>query len=230
LTFSNFDLRHRIVATTSFAFKWNPANSTSLAFFYSGQSGSPYTVVYTNASNALNNAATYSLPYIPKNASDIDLADVKNASGTVTYSAAQQWTDLDNFISNDKYLSGRRGKYAERNGMRTPWNHELDMKLMHEFHFKGDNKQRSLQLSFDVFNVLNLLSNSWGHIFFVTNTNNYTANLLNFVNDATGKAPGKPGYVPTFNYTPPTGLNNHYYTVDPLNSRWQGQLGVKYNF
>ena len=41
LSFSNFDLRHRIVATTGFTFKWNPANSTSLAFFYSGQSGSP---------------------------------------------------------------------------------------------------------------------------------------------------------------------------------------------
>ena len=28
----------------------------------------------------------------------------------------------------------------------------------------------------------------------------------------------------------PAGLSGHYYTVDPINSRWQGQLGVKFNF
>ena len=230
LAYSNFDLRHRIVATSSLGMKWNPNNTTSLAIFYSAQSGSPYTVVYTNVGNALNNAATYSLPYIPASQSEINLTDVKDANGNVVYSATKQYTDLNNFITGDSYLKTRRGKYAERNGMRTPWNQQLDLKLMHEFHFKGDNKQHNLQISFDVFNVLNLLSNSWGHIFFVTNTNNYTVNLLNFVNDASGKAPGKAGYTPTFNFTPPPSNTGKYYTVDPINSRWQGQLGIKYNF
>ena len=149
----------------------------------------------------------------------------------MSYSVAQPWTDLNNFISGDKYLNGRRGEYAERNGLRTPWNHELDVKLMHEFKFGKDHKQ-SLQFSFDLFNLMNLLSNSWGHIYFVTNVNNYTVNMLTFVADANGVAPGKPssGYIPTYNFIKPTGLNGHYYTVDPLNSRWQGQFGVKYNF
>ena len=35
---------------------------------------------------------------------------------------------------------------------------------------------------------------------------------------------------PTFNYVKPTGLSGQYYTVDPINSRWQGQLGVKLTF
>ena len=80
--------------------------------------------------------------------------------------------------------------------------------------------------------MLNLLNNSWGHIYFVTNLNNYTVNFLQFVNDANGKKPGAPssGYVPTFNYVKPTGLTGKYYSVDPLNSRWQGQLGLKFNF
>ena len=53
-----------------------------------------------------------------------------------------------------------------------------------------------------------------------------------FGTDANGKAVGAPatGYTPTFNFVKPTGLDNHYYTVDPMNSRWQGQLGVKFNF
>lgn len=139
---------------------------------------------------------------------------------------------MSSFIENDGYLKTRRGQYAERNGLRTPWNHTLDMKLMHEFRLSKKNRQQSLQLSFDVLNVLNLLNSDWGHISFVTNINNYTVNFLKFARDANGKSPGAPasGYQPTFNFVKPTGLNNNYYTVDPVNSRWQGQLGVKFNF
>lgn len=241
LSYSNFDLRHRIVGTIGTNWIWNPKNTTSLTFFYSGQAGNPYSVVYNSGGNPFGNAANANLPYIPKNQSDIRLVDKG------TYTAAQQWTDLDQLISNDKYLSTRRGQYAERNALRTPWNHELDLKLMHEFRLSKTNNQHSLQFSFDIFNVLNLINNDWGHITFVTNVNNYTVNLLNFVGynlDAGGNAiatpsgvtstvpVGKPssGYIPTFTFNKPTGLNGNYYTVDPINSRWQGQLGIKYTF
>jgi len=226
LAYSNFDLRHRIVATIGTNWNWNATNTTSLSFFYAGQSGSPYTVVYNSGGNPFGNAANANLPYIPKDQNDIRLAD------NGTYTAAQQWADLDKLISGDKYLSSRRGQYAERNGLRTPWNHELDLKLMHEFRLSKTNRQHSIQVSFDVFNVLNLLNNAWGHVYFVTNVNNYTVNLLTFAKDANGVSPAKPssGYLPTFNFNKPTGLDGHYYTVDPINSRWQGQLGIKYNF
>lgn len=241
LAYSNFDLRHRIVGTVGTNWNWNSKNTTSLTFFYSGQAGNPYSVVYNSGGNPFGNAANANLPYIPKNQSDIRLVDKGS------YTASQQWTDLDKLISSDKYLSTRRGQYAERNGLHTPWNHELDLKLMHEFKLSSTNKQRTLQISFDVFNVLNLLNNDWGHITFVTNVNNYTVNLLNFVGynmDANGNpvatpagttstvAVGKPssGYTPTFTFNKPTGLNGNYYTVDPINSRWQGQLGIKYSF
>jgi hypothetical protein len=228
LAYSNFDLRHRFVGTLGFNFGWSKTNITTLNFFYSGQSGSPYSVVYNSGGNPYGNAANANLPYIPKDQGDIRLADVKDANGNVTYSAAQQWTDLSNLIEGDKYLKSRKGQYAERNGLRTPWNHELDLKLMHEFKF---GKTQSIQLSFDVFNVLNLINNDWGHVYFVTNVNNYTVNMLTFAKDG-ATAIGKPssGYQPTFNFNKPTGLDGHYYTVDPLNSRWQGQIGVKYNF
>jgi hypothetical protein len=224
LAYSNFDLRHRIVATLGGTFVWNQVNATSLSFFYGGQSGNPYSLVYQSA--PFGNGSNAPLPYIPKNQSDINLRD--NGG----YTAAQQWTDLNNFIESDKYLKTRRGQYAERNGLRTPWVHDVDMKLMHEFKLSKTNKQHSIQISFDVFNVLNLLNNAWGHVNFVTNLNNYTVNFLKFVNDANGKAAGTPasGYLPTFTFVKPTGIDNHYYTLDPINSRWQGQLGVKYNF
>ena len=232
LAYSNFDLRHRIVSTLGFNLLAKDMSSSSLSFFYSAQSGSPYTVVYSSGGAPFGNAANTNLPYIPNGPSDIKFADIKDAAGNVTYSAANQSTDFFNFVNNDSYLKTRKGQYAERNGMRTPWNQELDMKLMHEFRLSKTDKSKALQISFDVFNVLNLINNSWGHITFVTNVNNYTVNMLQFVKDANGIAPAKPssGYTPTFNFVKPTGLNGNYYTVDPLNSRWQGQLGVKFIF
>ena len=231
LATSNFDLRHRIVGTVSLGFNWNTLNTTSLSFFYSGVSGSPYTFIYTSSPNPFGNLSNANLAYIPKAGEQLNFADVKDASGSVTYSSALQQADFNSFVNNDQYLSKRRGQYTERNGQRTPWNQELDLKLMHEFKFKGDNDKRSLQISLDLFNVLNLLNNDWGHISFVTNVNNYNVNLLAFATDAAGKKPGAPstGYTPTFTYVRPSSTG-HYYTTDPINSRWQAQLGIKYNF
>jgi len=241
---SNFDMRNRIVGTFGGNLIWNANNATSLTFFYSGQSGNPYSVIYSSGGNPFGNAANANLPYIPKDQNDIKLIDY-TLNGQL-YTASQQWNDLNTLISGDKYLSTRRGQYAERNGLHTPWNHELDMKLMHEFKLGKTNSKQSLQISLDVFNVLNLINNDWGHITFVTNVNNYTVNLLTFAADPsntkaslitasnpTGIVPlGKPssGYNPAFTFNRPTGVNNQYYTVDPINSRWQGQVGVKYNF
>ncbi|MGC4037613.1 MAG: carboxypeptidase regulatory-like domain-containing protein [Chitinophagaceae bacterium] len=218
LAYSNFDLRHHIVATVGGAFNWNAKNTTSLNFFYSGSSGSPYSVIYASTPGNIINGSS-SLPYIP----------TVEETNTMILDATNR-AAFNAFVDNDKYLKTRRGQYAERNGLRTPWNHDVDLKLMHEFRLSSTNKFHTLQISFDVFNVLNLLNNSWGHINFVSNTNNYTVNFLKFVNDANNVKPGDPstGYIPTFQFLQPT--NNHYYTSDPINSRWQGQLGIKYNF
>jgi len=230
LAYSNFDLRHRIVGTIGGNMVWNQMNITSLTFFYNGQSGSPYSVVYASGGNPFGNAANANLLYVPKDQSDIRLANY-TVNGQV-YTAAQQWQDLNALIEGDSYLKTRRGQYAERNALRTPWNHELDLKLMHEFKLSRSHKSQSIQISLDIFNVLNLLNNDWGHVNFVTNVNNYTVNMLTFATDANNVKPAKPssGYLPTFNFNKPTGVDGHYYTVDPINSRWQGQFGIKYTF
>ena len=166
------------------------------------------------------------MPYIPVDENDAHLVDKG------TYTAHQQWVDLNNFINGDDYLKTRRGQYAERNGLRTPWNKSLDMKITHEFKFTA---KHALTLSLDVFNIGNLISNSWGRVYFVTNVNNYTANFLAMVTSGTptqngaAVATAPSAKTPYFQYLP--GANNgQYYTVDPMNSRWQGQFGIKYSF
>ena len=79
LAYSNFDLRNRIVATWSGSMAWNRTNTTSLAFFYSGQSGAPYSLIYQSA--PFGNGSNAPLPYIPKDQSDINLTDKKDANG-----------------------------------------------------------------------------------------------------------------------------------------------------
>lgn len=218
LGYSNFDLRHHVVATLGGALNWNEKNTTSLNFFYSGQSGSPYSVIYASTPGNIINGSS-ALPYIPT------LAESNTMFLDATNRAA-----FNSFIDGDNYLKTRRGQYAERNGLRTPWNHDLDLKLMHEFKLSSTNKPHTLQISVDIFNVLNLINRDWGHISFVSNTNNYTVNFLKFVADANGKPVADPssGYSPTFQFLQPT--NNYYYANDPINSRWQGQMGIKYNF
>ncbi len=230
---SNFDLRHRIVGSLGLNAQWNKFNATTLGFVFSTQSGSPFSYIYNPSVNAFRNGSNANLAFIPATTSATNFRDY-TLNGNL-YTASQQSADFNNFVNNDKYLSTRKGQYAERNGAHTPWNSTLDMKLMHEFKFSLANNKtvHSLQFSFDVLNVLNLINSDWGHINFVTNINNYTVNILKLVSDnssVTGVAPGSAAYTPTYNFAPPSNSNGKYYTKDPINSRWQGQLGIRYSF
>jgi hypothetical protein len=66
---------------------------------------------------------------------------------------------LDRFISQDKYLSGRRGQYSERYGALSPWRGKWDMKFMQDYNFKvSGNKTNTIQFSIDVLNIGNFHS------------------------------------------------------------------------
>jgi hypothetical protein len=68
----------------------------------------------------------------------------------------------DRFISQDKYLSGRRGQYSERYGALSPWRGKWDMKFMQDYNFKvSGNKTNTIQFSIDVLNIGNFLNSDW---------------------------------------------------------------------
>ena len=109
------------------------------------------------------------LLYVPANQSQIKFVDqVNSANSAVVQTAAQQAAAFEAFIDNDKYLSKRKGAYTERNGRATPWEHIIDARLTQDFIVKTGNKNHNLQLTFDVFNLTNLINKDWGRNYSVS--------------------------------------------------------------
>lgn len=216
LSRSNYALTHRITGVLSFNLNYTKYARTSLAFFYSANSGQPFTYVVNGDLNSDGRFGN-DLVYVPRNTSEINFVDFLNSNNTVRYTAAQQAAAFESFVANDKYLNSRRGTYVERNGSTTPWEHVIDMRFAQDFFVtKGENKH-TLELTFDVFNLTNLLDRNWGRQYSVTNQ---AYNLLTAVNRTSGANAGK-GY-------------NFSIGQDPWNmnfgSRFQGQIGLRYSF
>lgn len=209
---STFDMRHRIVGSTGYTVNYGRDKifATSINIFYAGRSGSPFTYLYGGDLNG-DGGNGNDLLYIPNNANEINLVNIESG-GQVVSTPAQQWDALNAYIDQDPYLSKMRGKYVERNGANLPWQHQFDLRIAQDIGgiFKGTKNR--IQLTFDIFNVGNLLNNDWGRSYFV---NNDAYELIGFRNG---------GYT----FTAPR--DNQPYTVSALASRWQGQFGVRYIF
>ncbi len=216
LSFSNFDLRHKFISSHSYNINIGETNKVFISLLYNGRSGSPFSYVYQGDPNR-DGSSRNDLVYVPRDASEIELVDITDNTGQVTATAAEQWQRLDNYIRKDAYLSSRRGDYVERNGAKTPWNHELDMKLEYSKELKNG---RSLSFSFDMLNVFNFLNKNWGRLVFVPNVVNSSFSLLNFVDIENEQ--------PRFQFN--IDESEEPFVIDLQNSRWRAQLGVKFNF
>ncbi|RYE24737.1 MAG: TonB-dependent receptor, partial [Sphingobacteriaceae bacterium] len=116
LSYSNFDIRHRIVSSISYNYDWKRAGKTNISLFFSAQSGSPFSYGIVNGSTQ-GLPQQVSLAYIPLR--DEAVRYFKDMAGQT---AAQQATAFNQFIDGNEYLSSRRGMFTERNKGRTPWN------------------------------------------------------------------------------------------------------------
>lgn len=218
LSYSNFDIRNRIVSSFEYDFSWKKQFKTVFSLFAIASSGAPFTYVYEGDLNR-DYSSKNDLIYVPVSASEINLVDLKDAQGNVTVTKEDQWTQLDAYITNDKYLSSRRGEYTERNGARTPWNVQVDLHLGQEFALKGKKRDHKFMLTADVFNFTNLLNYKWGRQYYVPNTTNSGYSLINVKTDASG--------VPVYTFENPT---NDPWQIDGIASRLQMQIGLRYSF
>ena len=214
LSYSNFDLRHRIVSFHTYDFDFKSGNQLSLGLQYTGRSGSPYSFIYSGDLNR-DGSSKNDLIYIPKDQSEIQFRGYTDENGQYI-SEQQQWAMLNDYIENNDYLSENRGEYAERNGAKTPWNHEINLKAKYTVNLKNKKK---IAFSLDIFNLPNLLNRNWGRLVFAPNVVNSSYRLIDFKTIENN--------TPVFEFKAQDGKP---WLTDNLNSRWKAQFGIHYSF
>ena len=231
---SDFAQLHRVNAYVSKKFNWlNDMLGTTITMFYNGQSGTPYSYVYSRSMIFDQNGAngeTTDLIYVPRDLADWSRFAEAYTSGGVTYSVAQQWEKFDAYISNDKYLNKRRGQFVERNAAILPWSHVVDMRIQQDLNIgRGKNSQK-VSLIFDMFNFTNFLNRTWGRIFVTPGFDSYSLiSMEGYRVNTTSNT-----LTPRFTYR---NMNNSTAAdildirgSNYLSTRWRGQFTVRYSF
>lgn len=216
---SQYSTPHRVVGSISYRIEYAKKLATTVSLFYSGSHQGRYS--YTTNGDLNRDGINADLLYIPMNASEFNF---KAANG---FTVDQQRAAFDEFINNDKYLSTRRGKYAERNAVLLPWQNRVDVRILQDLFTNIGGRRNTLQFSADVMNFGNMLSSKWG----IDQQLNNAQGLLNITNaDITNTG------VPTFTMrtVSENGKNvlptSAFRDVTTTATTWYMQLGLRYSF
>jgi hypothetical protein len=246
MSYANALTPHRIVAYASWRKEYLDMLATTIGITYEGRSGFNYSYLYSGDPNS-DGTNGNDLIYVPRDQSEILLS---TSDSRDPRSIAEIWTQLDNYIKQDEYLSNNRGKYVSRGGSFAPWVDRLNLSVMQDFFIDVGGKRNTLQFSVNIDNVLNMVNSSWGLIRVPSRTQvirflgyeqPHTAGTLASPTATAGPASavgspwaattGRPIYAFDLNAdgTPLTSTNN-FDTSTTAGGRWQLQLGFRYIF
>ncbi len=121
------------------------------------------------------------------------------------------YDELFALIDGDEYLSAHRGLVVERNGARTPWSDQIDLRLAQEMPLGGT---QHLEVFAELFNFLNLVNPALG----VVRTVPYQIMPLLRLYDI------DPIGRPRFQWRP----RNDPLVPESIASRWRLRLGIRY--
>lgn len=216
LAYSNFDIRNRIISTINYRLDWakNGKYVSNFSLFFSGQSGSPYSLGLVNT-RINGTGQTVSLLYIPGMGETTKF--FTNTADGISQAAA-----FDAYVNGDKYLSTRRGDFTARNGARTPWNIQADFRFSQDIEVAKGKHPHVLTLTYDIVNLTNLVNKNWGIQYFSPNTYNSMASVGIKVLTA-----GTPTSYPVYTFAQKDVTS---YAKDFFASRYQMQLGLRYSF
>lgn len=237
LSTSDFDFKHRIVSAIAKRFEYfQKSVATTFTLTFTGQSGNPYSYTYLNSPvRDLNTGSNNDLIFVPtKDQLATMVANgqfISNTVSGVTYTPQQQADLLDAFIDNDKYLSKRRGQYAERNGARSPFTAILDLTVQQDFYVMIGKKKHNFQVRWDVSNFTNMINPKWGRQYFLTNDQ---FNLITFRGFQSTNPTAANYLLPTYSFSPLAGTGKPWSVGDGLlptsSSRWVSQITLRYAF
>jgi hypothetical protein len=206
LAVSNFDLRHRLVLSGSYAFDVKTANIL-LSMFYSGQTGRPYSYNFGLDANS-DGSTTNDLLFYPT------AEQVNIVTSGFTYQ------DLANFLEAGDCDGLAPGRIVERNSCRMPFTHSLDFRAAVNVAIGRFRPEFTV----DVINLLNLFDSSLGQV-------EYTpfSDILVTTTNPTG-VPVETAGKYNFNLSNITRGSQARFSRDDLRSRWQAQLGMRLRF
>lgn len=213
LGFSAFNVPHRVQASAFYRIGYghNKAWTTTIGLIYQGKSGSPYTIRYYGDVNGDGQDGN-DLFFIPTDEQIDQMRFEATTYNRQPLTEDMQRQLLKEWIAGDSYMKHHRGEYYKRYADNLPFEHHFDVHLAQKFSFKVGRQINSIELSFDVLNVGNLLNKDWGHTYgdgfgiYYSPVNYQGGGLYQFT-----------GQYAVRNYS-------DYY------SRWRGQLGLKYTF
>ncbi len=200
LATSVYDPGHRVNFTASKEIGLFGGATATASMYYSGQSGRPYTLRFSNDING--DGRTSDLLYIPASASEVTFTN-----GT--------YQNLVNFLQEEGCLDKYIGQIIPRNVCRAPWQNQLDFRLNVALPFQ----RVKAEITLDVLNVLNLLNSRWG-------IQEYTS--FNSIAPVAGTLTS--GRITAYNIANLTSSNFRRYFRDDVRSRWQMQLGGRLRF
>ena len=163
---SRFDRPHKVVASAH-ARILPQRGGTEIGVLYSGQSGAPYSYVYSGDVNGDGfpgpRAANLSndLVFVPPPTLGIPGAIVTQLLWDELFRVdeclQEQVTEVteEGEGEDDTFLAGR---IMARNACRAPWSNRLDLRIAQTIRAKGI----AGEISLDLLNVLNLVNSSWG--------------------------------------------------------------------
>lgn len=206
LSTSDFEVKHRFTVSMAYEFNRDTRWGTTVSAYYNRQSGRPYSLIFASDFPSINGdtATGNDLFYVPTGADDVEITN-----GT--------WEQLDAFLHATGY-DEYAGKIAPRNAKTGPWTGSLDLHIAQQIPMPYG----ELEVTADVFNLMNLFNSDYGHVEFVNFGTITPAKYLGTNDD------GKPIYQL---YSAVTGLqDNGLYSTDNLRSRWRAKLGLRYSF
>jgi hypothetical protein len=196
--------RHRVVGSAYRSFNYGSADqwTTTIALFFQYAQGNRFSYTYNGDINN-DGSGLNDLLYIP----------TSSEMGSVDFVGGEaQRTAFNNFIEQDEYLSERRGDYAERYAILSPWYSNWDVRIAQAINLSG---KKQVEFTFDILNVGNLLNSNWG----VRELPSTTQPVGVSIQDD-----GSPIY--SFDPTLTSTFTNDF----SLLSRWQGQVGLRFRF
>jgi hypothetical protein len=210
LTRSNYDPGSRLNFTATIPIPMFKGLRGTASFFYNGQQGRPYSLGFNGDANT-DSITSNDLLYVPSSSSDVVVY-----SSVATQTAT--WDILNAFLEGS-YAKDNRGKILPRNGGRAPWFNQLDAHIAITVPTPLKSK---IELTADMFNLLNFLNKDWGWQKFGAFGQN---SLIGYggIDAATGK----------MRYNLSTIMGTTYaglFTRSDLRSRWQAQFGARLRF